>query len=78
MAYSRSIDDDETPLEPVCRQLRSKAIYVTGMMEPPPGTEYMGSGHCWCNHTQHILGPDDQVVNRRECDSKRTCYEAVL
>jgi hypothetical protein len=47
-------------------------------MEPPPEMEETGSGHCWCDHTQHILGPDSQVVDRRACNSNRPCYQAVL
>ena len=78
MAYSRSFDEDETPLEPVCRQLRSKAIYVTGMMEPPAGTEYMGSGHCWCHHTQQPIGPDGLHVLPDQCVPGRVCYRSAL
>lgn len=78
MPYSRSFDEEEGPLQIVCRHLRSKAIYVAGQMEPGIEQETMGSGHCWCNHTQHILGPDDALVERRGCNSGRTCYEAVL
>jgi hypothetical protein len=78
MAYSRSFDEEQGPIQRICRHIRSKAIYVVGQMEPPPEMEAMGSGHCWCNHTQHILGPDDTLVERRGCNSARTCYEAVL
>jgi hypothetical protein len=78
MGYSRSFDEEEGPVQPVCRHLRSKAIYVAGHMEPSPDMEAMGSGHCWCSHTQHILGPDDTLVERRGCNSARVCYEAVL
>jgi hypothetical protein len=78
MPYTRSLDEPQEPLEPVCRHLRSKAIYVSGQMEPPRDIEAMGSGHCWCNHTAHLLGPDNMQVDRRECNSTRVCYEAVL
>jgi hypothetical protein len=78
MPYERSFDEPSEPLEPVCRHLRSKAIFVAGQMEPPAEIERMGSGHCWCNMTQHVLGPDDLQVDRRECNATRTCYEAVL
>jgi hypothetical protein len=78
MAYERSFDEPNGPLPVVCRHLRSKAIYVSGQMEPPAEIEKLGSGHCWCNWTQHILGPDDQLVDRGGCNSGRTCYEAVL
>jgi hypothetical protein len=78
MPYSRSFDEPSEPLPPVCRHLRSKAIYVAGQMQPAADIEQMGSGHCWCNHTQHVLGPDSQRADRRECNGNRPCYEAVL
>jgi hypothetical protein len=78
MAYSRSFDELSGPLQPVCRHLRSKAIYVAGQLEPPAELEETGSGHCWCNHTQHVTGPDNQMVERRDCNANRNCYEATL
>ncbi len=78
MAYTRSLDETAEPLQPICRHLRSKAIYVAGQMEPPAEMEQTGSGHCWCSMTQHVFGPDNLLVERRGCDSARTCYEAVL
>jgi hypothetical protein len=77
MPYQRSFDEPTGPLQPACRHLRSKNIYVAGEMEPPADME-PGTSHCWCNHTQHIMGPDAGYVDRRECNSNRTCYEAVL
>jgi hypothetical protein len=78
MPYSRSFDEESGPVQTVCRHLRSKAIYVSGQLEPPAELEATGSGHCWCNQTSHILGPDSQLVERRSCNSNRPCYEAVL
>jgi hypothetical protein len=78
MAYERSFDEPAEPLQAVCRHLRSKAIFVSGQMEPPAELQRTGSGHCWCNWTQHVFGPDEQLVERRACDSSRTCYEPVL
>jgi hypothetical protein len=78
MAYSRSFDEPSGPLQPVCKHLRSKAIYVAGQLEPPADLQETGSSHCWCNHTQHVMGPDNQMVERRDCNANRTCYESVL
>lgn len=78
MPYTRTFDEAAGPLLPICRHMRSKAIYVAGQMEPPAEIQEMGSGHCWCNHTLHILGPDNEMVDRRGCNSNRPCYEAVL
>ena len=78
MPYSRSFDEEAGPLQPICQHLRSKAIYVAGQMEPPPEMTAMGSGHCWCNQTLHVLGPDNDLVDRRTCNSNRACYQGVL
>ncbi len=78
MPFEMSLDEPCEPLEPVCRNLRSKAIYVAGQMEPPVDLQQTGSGHCWCLMTQHVFGPDDQLVDRRGCNSSRPCYEKML
>jgi hypothetical protein len=78
MPYSRSFGEATGPLQPVCRHLRSKAIYVAGQMEPPAEIVEMGSGHCWCNFTQHVYGPDNVMVDRRDCNANRPCYEPTL
>jgi hypothetical protein len=53
-------------------------MYVAGQMEPPPEMQQTGSGHCWCNMTQNVFGPDAAIVDRRACDSSRACYEGML
>jgi hypothetical protein len=78
MPYTRTFDEQSGPLAPVCRHLRSKAVYVAGQLEPSPEMDTIGSGHCWCNQTSHILGPDNELVDRRSCNANRPCYEAVL
>ena len=78
MAYERSLDEAQEPLAIVCRHMRSKAIYVAGHMEPPADMQLAGSGHCWCSWTQHVFGPDEKPVDRRECNPGRSCYEAML
>jgi len=78
MAYIRTIDEQAGPIQPVCRHMRSKAMYVAGQMEPPAEAEQLGSGNCWCIHTQHVYGPDNQLVDRRDCHSGRACYEGTL
>ncbi len=78
MPYSRSFDELNGPMQPICRHLRSKAMYVSGQLEPTAEMEEMGSGHCWCNHTQQLFGPDSRIADRRDCNSNRPCYEATL
>jgi len=66
----------QVELGPPCRHLRSKGMYVTGLIEPQHDPiAPMGDGHCWCNHTQHVMGPDQAMVDRQKCDASRACYE---
>jgi hypothetical protein len=54
--------------------LRNKAVYVTGDMKSVDDPEE-SCGHCWCNRTQHIVGPDQQGVDRQSCVAGRQCYQ---
>ena len=56
-----------------CRHLLSKGMFVSGMIDP--AEVGMSDGHCWCNKTQHALGPDDGLVARHKCIIGRRCYE---
>jgi hypothetical protein len=65
------------PNEP-CRYLRTKAMYVDG---PPPGETPQGAPpapppvNYWCNRTLTEVGPDDRLVNPRDCLAEgRPCY----
>ena len=60
---------------PTCMHLRSKGMYVTGQRDLDGA---IGDGHCWCNKTQHVIGPDDGLVARLSCNNGRACYQAVL
>lgn len=63
--------------QPVCRHLLSKGMFVTGQLDPQlDPVEPTDDGHCWCNQTQNVLGPDDQLVERAACTPTRACYEA--
>lgn len=64
----------EAVTEPACIHLRSKAMCVTGQLRNPNHPDEDGSQYCWCNLTQHILGPDRQHVDRRGCIPGRECY----
>jgi len=62
---------------PACRHLRSKGMYITGQYDPADDpAEEVGDGNCWCNKTQNVLGPDDGLVDRLDCNSQRSCYQA--
>jgi hypothetical protein len=75
MGHKRSFDDTASQLQPACMNLRSKAIYVTGNPDPRPDDD-VGSTrfNCWCNTTQHVLGPDQALVDRTACVNGRECY----
>jgi hypothetical protein len=47
-------------------------------MNPAVDDGQMGDGHCWCNKTQAMLGPDDGFVERKLCVSGRNCYVALV
>lgn len=61
-----------------CRHLRSKGMYITGCMNPEEEHDEVGDGHCWCNLTQNVQGPDDGFVGRSLCVSARTCFVPLL
>lgn len=75
MGHKRSFDGRKTQSLPPCFYLRSKAIYVTGNPDPQP-TDDEGSTrfNCWCNKTQHTLGPDLDLVDRVTCVEGRDCF----
>jgi hypothetical protein len=78
MPYERSLNEVKTIDQPGCVHLRSKAMYVTGDVDPTHLDE-LDSHHfyCWCNRTQHVVGPDEGHVDRRECIPGRSCYRAT-
>jgi hypothetical protein len=77
MGYQRSFDEQETTSQPPCMNLRSKAIYVTGNPDPQsPEEEGSTRFNCWCNKTQHVLGPDEDLVDRTDCIDGRICFKS--
>jgi hypothetical protein len=73
MAFEKYYDARLPVVEPACVHLRSKAMYVTGNTDPEHPDE-AGSRYCWCNLTQHVLGPDRRNVDRQVCIPGRECY----
>ena len=75
MAYQRTEGDLEILSKNPCTHLRSKAMYVTGELQPTHVDELDSHGqNCWCNLTQHVLGPDDRPVTLIDCAGKRSCF----
>ena len=80
MVYRRDSEQPTSPtVVPACALLRSKGMYVTGQTVPGeddgPLAGEVGDGHCWCNQTQHALGPDDDLADRERCIPGRACYQ---
>ncbi len=77
MGHKRSFDEPEIEALPACIYLRSKAIYVTGDPDPQSYEEEGSTRfNCWCNQTQHVLGPDQDLVDRKDCVVGRECFKA--
>ncbi len=74
MAFEKVVEPWDIVTTPPCSHLRSKAIYVTGMLDRPGHVDEEGADYCWCNLTQHVIGPDDVDVSRRLCVPGRQCY----
>ena len=79
MAYHRSFKGSFEQADarhlPPCMHLRSKAIYVSGDPDPQSPEEFGSTRFdCWCNKTQHVIGPDDQLVDRTACIAGRPCF----
>lgn len=77
MGYQRKFDDGKSIQgQPPCLNLRSKAIYVTGDPDPQtPEEEGSSRFNCWCNKTQHTIGPDHELVDRSVCIEGRACFQ---
>jgi len=76
MAFEKYYDVPLPVTDPPCVHLRSKAMYVTGDLDPKHPDE-SGSRYCWCNLTQHVIGPDQTDVDRARCIPGRDCYKAT-
>lgn len=78
MAFTRTYDLPQLPTTPACVHLRSKTIYVAGRRDPSDeDIARFGNSGCWCNLTQHMLGPDQTPVTQQECTPNRDCYRAT-
>ena len=77
MPFVRKMDDSTPVQESTCIHLRSKAMYVTGLVRVPDRADEPTSGHCWCNLTQHVIGPDRTDVTPELCIPGRDCFREV-
>jgi hypothetical protein len=74
VAFTKHYDEQRPTHEPACVHLRSKGVYVTGQLKVPNHPDENGNEYCWCNKTQHVLGPDQVHVERVRCVAGRECY----
>ena len=67
--------DEKLPVRGLaCIHLRSKSMYVFGELKNPDHPDEAGAQNCWCNMTQHVIGPDQQNVDRHGCIAGRGCF----
>lgn len=74
MAFQKYYDSQLPVSQPACIHLRSKAMYVTGQLKDVEHPDEAGGQYCWCNMTQHLVGPDQQHATRPACIAGRECY----
>jgi hypothetical protein len=63
---------------PFCGDLRSKNFFLLDALPTNAGQYLDDSHHCWCYHTQQVVGPDGGIVNPSRCVPGRTCYRSAL
>lgn len=68
--FLRVIDTDQ----PVCRHLRTKAMYVYGR-DTPDAFVTSRSSHYHCLRTQFVTGPDGGLTVPESCRPTRECFE---
>jgi hypothetical protein len=63
---------------PFCGDLRSKKFFMSDRIAASAEEYLDASGHCWCYHTQQVVGPDGQFVEPDRCVAGRSCYRSAL
>ena len=63
---------------PFCGDLRSKKFFLSDQIAATAEDYLDASGHCWCYHTQQVVGPDGNIVIPERCVPGRRCYRSAL
>ncbi|MGD0141326.1 MAG: hypothetical protein ABSD28_20900 [Tepidisphaeraceae bacterium] len=63
---------------PFCGHLRSKKFFLSDQIAAAAEDYLDASGHCWCYHTQQVVGPDGEIVMPERCVPGRSCYRSAL
>ena len=61
-----------------CGGLRSKKFFMRDQLATDAEDYLDASNHCWCFHTQQVIGPDGNSVNPQNCTPERGCYESSI
>ena len=60
--------------QPVCKNLRTKALHVYGR-DTPDAFATSRSSHYHCLRTQFVTGPDGDLTVPETCRPSRACFE---
>jgi hypothetical protein len=63
---------------PFCGDLRSKKFFLLDQIAAKAEDYLDASEHCWCYHTQQVVGPDGNIVTPDRCVAERSCYRSAL
>jgi hypothetical protein len=63
---------------PFCGDLRSKKFFLSDQIATRAEDYLDASQHCWCFHTQQVVGPDGEIVMPERCVPGRSCYRSAL
>ncbi len=63
---------------PFCGDLRSKKFFLSDQIATTAEDYLDASNHCWCYHTQQVVGPDGNIVMPERCVPGRGCYRSAL
>jgi hypothetical protein len=63
---------------PFCGSLRSKKFFMVDALATSADDYLDASNHCWCRHTQQVVGPDGSQVDPHQCVPGRSCYSSAL
>jgi hypothetical protein len=72
---SRKLNVIQTPF---CGDLRSKKFFMLDKIATSAEDYLDASEHCWCYHTEQVIGPDSNIVMPERCVPGRTCYRSAL
>ncbi len=74
MPFVKNYNVPEPVTQPPCVYLRVKAVYCSPNYRDDVANAEPDSEYVWCALTQHVYGPDQRYVGRRECVPGRNCY----